>query len=445
LHTELQVNTLLRDIQYAMRGFRKQPAFVAVAILSLGLGIGANTAIFSLMDQVLLRSLPVRSPQELVLLTANGPRRGNVETSYDSDYTFSYPMYRDFRDRNPVFSAVIAWFRTSASLSFGGRTDLIRINLVSGNFFETLGVQTIMGRAINPQDDRAPGASPVAVLSHEFWVTRFGADPAILNQTLNVNNHLLTVVGVAPPGFYGVAVGETPALFVPVTMESQMLPGRSGLEKRRSMWLNVIGRLKPGVARASAEAAMNVFWRPILQSELTEIKQPSQTFQQRFLNRHLSLIPAANGISSLRSMFGAPLFLLMVLVALVLLIACANVANLMIVRAVGRRKEMAIRLALGGESPRHRPSDSGRECNSVAWRRGTGGSISRVDWWDVNTAPALWVLDQRTHERSRPSSISLHRCGFDRVGNFLRLGARASNDAPRCSFDPEGTGGERSW
>jgi putative ABC transport system permease protein len=154
------MSTLVRDFQYALRGFRKQPAFASVAVLSLGLGIGANTSIFSLMDQVLLRSLPVKSPQELVLITANGPRRGNVETAYDSDYTFSYPMYRDFRDRNPVFSAVIAWFRASASLSVGGRTDLVRINRVSGNFFEELGVRTIVGRAINPQDDRAPGHHP---------------------------------------------------------------------------------------------------------------------------------------------------------------------------------------------------------------------------------------------------------------------------------------------
>ena len=249
------VNTLLRDAQFALRGFRKSPAFAAVAILSLGLGIGANTAIFSLMDQVLLRSLPVQRPQKLVLLTANGPRRGDVETSYDSDYTFSYPMYRDFRDRSPVFSAVIAWFPTAASFSFGGRTELIRINLVTGNFFDALGVQTILGRAITPEDDRVPGASPVAVLSHGFWVSRFGANPAILNQTVNVNNHLLTVIGVAPPGFHGLAVGESPALFVPVTKESQMMPGRAELEKRRSMWLNVIARLKPGASRASAEAA----------------------------------------------------------------------------------------------------------------------------------------------------------------------------------------------
>jgi predicted permease len=341
------MNPLLKDFRYALRGFLKNPGFAVVAVLSLGLGIGANTAIFSLMDRVLLRSLPVRNPQELVVLTANDPRNGSVLTNYDSDYTFSYPMYRDFRDGNPVFSGVVAWFEVSANLSLKGQTEVVNSVLVSGNFFDVLGVRTILGRSFTADDDRAPGASPFVVLSHAFWVRRFGADPGVLNQSINLNGHPMTIVGVAAPGFQGLMVGDSAALYVPVMMESQMMPGRSELEKRRSAWLNLFARLKPGITRQSAESAMNAFWRPILEQELKEMPQVTETLRKRFLARHITLLDARNGISALRDMFGTPLILLMTLVGLVLLIACANVANLLIARAAGRRREIAIRLALG--------------------------------------------------------------------------------------------------
>jgi len=239
--------TLLKDFLYALRGFRKNPGFTAIAVLSLALGIGANTAIFSLTDRVLLRVLPVRKPASLVLLTANGPRRGNVDTSYDDTYTFSYPMYRDFRDRAPALDGVVAWFPLDAAFAVRGQTERVQANLVSGNYFEMLGVKTAIGRPITPDDDRVPGASRVVVLSHGFWVQRFGADPGVLNQTVSIDGHPMTVIGVTQRGFQGLAVGETPAVFVPVTMEQQMLPGASRLETRRAMWLNVMARLRPGV------------------------------------------------------------------------------------------------------------------------------------------------------------------------------------------------------
>ena len=338
---------LAGNIRYTFRSFRKNPGFTAIAVTSLALGIGANTAIFSLLDQVILRSLPVRHPEQLALFQANGPRQGSVNTAYDDTYTFSYPMYLDFRDRAPDLAGVIAWYPISASFSLKGQTERAAANIVSGNFFEVLGAGMALGRPIIPDDARALGGNTVAVLSYGFWQQRFGGDPNILNQQLSINGHPFTVVGVAARGFNGVAVGEAPAIFLPVTMSTQVMAGATAIASRRFMWLNVMARLKPGVSRASAEAALNVFWKPILEDEANQMTKISATGRQRFVSRHLDLRDGSSGVSMLRMMFSQPLTLLMGLVGLVLLIACANVANLMIARAAGRQKEIAIRLAIG--------------------------------------------------------------------------------------------------
>ncbi|HLJ46110.1 MAG TPA: ABC transporter permease [Bryobacteraceae bacterium] len=341
------VEQLAANVRYAFRAMKRNPGVMFAAVSSLALGIGANTAIFTLLDRVILRSLPVKDPGELVFFKDGGPRAGSVLASYDSDYSFSDPMYRDFRDHGPGLAGVIAWFATSASLSANGHTVYVQTNLVSGNFFDVLGVKTILGRPISPADDGSPGASPVAVLGYSFWVRQLGADHSVLNQRLIVNGQPMTVIGVAQPGFNGFSVGDAPALYVPVSMESQMLPGRSTLENRRSSWLNIVGRLKPGSTPAAAEPALNAFLHPILEAELKELAASSAQTRQRFLNRHISLVPASSGLSALRDLFEVPLFILMGLVAFVLLIACANVANLMLARAAGRTREISIRLALG--------------------------------------------------------------------------------------------------
>jgi predicted permease len=338
---------LLGDVGYALRGLRKSPLFTTVALASLAVGIGANTAVFSLMDQALLRSLPVKHPEQLVLFSAPGPRMGRINSNYTDLVAFSYPMYRDFRDGNPVFSGVMARFPINFSLSWHDQTERVSGDLVSGNFFDVLGVEAAIGRTFSNEDDLKPGAEPVVVLSYGYWKRRFAADPGVLNQTIILNSHPMTIVGVAQAGFKSVAVGEAADVFVPMMMQGVMLPGGNDLENRRSMWLNVFARLKPGVSRQQAEAAMNVFWKPILESEAKDLTKASQNTRTKFVNRHLSLMEGGQGVSGAPPEFSAAFAVLMGMVGLLLLIACANVANLLMARASARQREVSIRLAMG--------------------------------------------------------------------------------------------------
>jgi predicted permease len=339
--------SMFQEFRYALRGFRKSPILSGAALLSLALGIGANTAIFSLMDQVLLRSLPVRDPGELVLFSAPGRRSGFVETNYDDQYAFSYPMYCDFRDSAPTVAGVLARFPMRLSMSSGDRTELVQGDLVSGNYFTVLGVGTVLGRPLTPQDDRLGSPNAVAVLSYDLWKNRFGMDRSVLNQSLRINGRGMAIVGVAPPGFKGAAGGESADLFVPITLQSHLTQMFDGLPNRRGYWLNIFARLKAGVSRLQAESALNVFWRPILEEEARNTPRASQKYRAEFASRHLTLMPGARGISSVRDQAAGPLIVLMSMAGLLLLIACANIANLLIARAAGRQKEIAIRLAIG--------------------------------------------------------------------------------------------------
>lgn len=342
------MQTLLQEIRYGARMLLKSPGFTLIAVFTLALGIGANTAIFSLIDQVMLRRLPVERPEELVVLRSPGPMRGSVSSDGDMAASFSYPMYKNLREKNEVFSGLLARFAIPLSVSAQGQTaERASGELVSGNYFEVLGVRPALGRVFSLGDDQQLGAHPVAVLSHAYWVKRFGQNSSILNQQILVNGHSLTVVGVARPGFTGVQVGQAPEVFIPMAMKAQMTPNSDGMQDWNNYWLAVMGRLKPGMSREQAEVAIQPTWSALLQEQLALIRDADQAWRGRFGAKRLELKPGAQGRPILQNDAGTPMLVLLGMVFLVLLIACTNVANLLFVRGLGRQREMAIRLALG--------------------------------------------------------------------------------------------------
>ena len=339
------MHALKRDLIFGLRSLGRAPLFTLVAVLSLALGIGANTAIFSLIDQVLLRPLPVRDPDSLVLVATHGPYVG----SNSGRNVLSYPMYKDYRDQNQVFSGMLGSRGTTVSLSYEGPAEFAEAEMVTGSYFHVLGLGPAQGRVFGPADETHPGANPVVVLSYDYWQSRFRGDPAVVGRTVRVNSFPMTVVGVAETGYQGLSLGFRPKLYVPVTMKPQVSPSWDDLEDRRSRWLQVFARLKPGVSRVQAEASLRTLCKQILAEELKDpwFSRVSGYARQRMSESYAVVLPGGQGQSTMRRKLEAPLKVLLALVAIVLLIACANVSNLTVARAEGRRKEMAVRLALG--------------------------------------------------------------------------------------------------
>jgi putative ABC transport system permease protein len=347
------MNTIWQELRFGMRTLRNNPGFTAVAVFTLALGIGANAGIFSVMQQVLLQRLPVAHAEQLVLLYSPGPKQGHVESDeVDGSESFSYPMYKDLRDQLTGPGGALAGLAAKAdfpvSVASRGQTERADADLVSGNYFDVLGVQPWIGRTLQPADSATDGGNPVVMLGYGYWQKRFGSDPRILNESVLINDRPMTVVGVVNAGFHGIQLGRIPDVYIPITMKPVITPSSNGLTEHNDYWVKVFGRRKPGMSREKTMAAIAPTYSALLADELPLNKNFKEKTKAAFLARKIILRDGARGRPLLENDTRQQLLALMGMVTLVLLIACANVAALQIARGAARQKEIALRLSLGG-------------------------------------------------------------------------------------------------
>jgi predicted permease len=343
------METIWQDLRFGSRQLARQPGFALIAILTLALGIGANTAVFSLLNAVLLRQLPVHQPQELAWFGSAGANGSTVDLPNGAVTLFSYPFFREFRQNNDVFSDVAAVF----SIPFGtyGRVggapgmEKLTAELVSGTYFKTLGINALQGRLFAEVDDQTPGGHPVAVVSYSWWQRRFGLNPSAIGATITLGSTAYKIVGVAPPGFFGLTVLQAPDLWVPLAMEKEISPGWNGLENNLFQSLHIVARRKAGISEPQAQAETNALFLRIMSDYAGP--QPARSAVDSLRRAHVDLTPAATGRSPLRTQVALPLRIVMAIVGLVLLIACANVANLLLARSSARQREIAVRMSIG--------------------------------------------------------------------------------------------------
>ena len=351
----------VQDLRFGLRQMRRSPGFVLTAVVTLALGVGANTAVYSLLDQALLRSLPVSNPEQLVVLSAPGKAwEGHTgDHGAGEEKSFSYPMYRDLRDQAgpgsaKVFDGLIATSPAPVGIMHDHTSEMGDAEIVSGNYFSVLGVGPGLGRLLSAADDGVPGANSVVVLSHHYWTTHLGADPKVVGKTIALNGHSFEVIGVAAENFQSAVWGQTPDLFVPMSMLDTVIPGKGKrLTDHKDRWMNIIGRLREGETMAQAEAGVAPLWHALRAEELKALGHRSRTFVDDFLTHsRLVVEPGARGLSYSRSTLETPLLAVMAMASLVLLLAAVNVASLLLVRSAARVQEFAVRYAMGARSGR---------------------------------------------------------------------------------------------